>query len=77
MDGEQPTQIANHSVVEKSIRRLREMGLKVQILPKGNDEAYIFIKLDSIIKLIDKQITYPKREVKFEDPFIVIKVWRG
>jgi hypothetical protein len=68
--------LANHSVVEKSIRRLREMGLTVYVEPKGEDEAYIFVKLDSIIKLIDKQITYPNRKIYFDNPFIVIQVWR-
>jgi hypothetical protein len=68
--------LANHSVVEKSIRRLREMGLSVYVEPKGEDEAYIFVKLDSIIKLIDKQITYPNRKIYFDNPFIIIQVWR-
>lgn len=77
MVGVEKVQIANHSVVEKSIRRLREMGLQVYVHPKSDDLAFIFIKLDSVLKLIDKQITYPNRKVYFEEPFIVIEVWRG
>jgi hypothetical protein len=52
------------------------MGLSVYVEPKGEDEAYIFVKLDSIIKLIDKQITYPNRKIYFDNPFIIIQVWR-
>ncbi|MEM1542903.1 MAG: hypothetical protein QXV82_09770 [Ignisphaera sp.] len=69
-------QIAYHPQVEKALARMRAMGLKVEVLPEGNDRAFIFIGLDSIIKLIDRQIKYPNRKTYFEDRFIIIEVWR-
>jgi len=70
-------QIAYHPQVEKALERMRAMGLKVEILPEGENRAFIFIGLDSIIKLIDRQIKYPNRKTYFEDGFIIIEVWRG
>jgi ABC-type lipoprotein release transport system permease subunit len=68
--------ITKNEAVQKSIRRLRAMGLKVHILPKDSDEAYIFISLESLADLIEKQITFQNREVKIENPYLVIRVWR-
>jgi ABC-type lipoprotein release transport system permease subunit len=68
--------ITKNEAVQKSIRRLRAMGLKVHILPKDSDEAYIFISLESLADLIEKQITYQNKEVKIENPYLVIRVWR-
>ncbi|MEM2696239.1 MAG: hypothetical protein QXU09_04815 [Thermoproteota archaeon] len=70
-------QIARNSQVEKALDRLRAMGLNVNVLPEGDDLAFIFITLDSVLKLISRQMKYPNKEVYFEEPFIVIKVWRG
>lgn len=71
------TQLIHHSQVEKALDRLRAMGLKVELLADGDNRAYIFITLDSVIKLIEKQIKYPNRKLYYESPFIVIEVWRG
>lgn len=62
--------------VEKSLNRLRAMGLKVMVVEEDPDTALIFITLDSIAKYIEKQITYPLRKVFTEDNYLVIKVWR-
>jgi hypothetical protein len=70
-------QIARNSQVEKALDRLRAMGLKVDVLPEGDNLAFIFIQLDSVLNLISKQMKYPNKKVYFEHPFIVIKVWRG
>lgn len=70
-------QIAYNSQVEKALERLRAMGLNVNVLPEGDDLAFIFISLDSVLRLIAKQMKYPNKDVYFENPFIVIKVWRG
>ena len=70
-------QIAYHPQVEKALERLRAMGLKVYVLPESDNRAFIFIELDSVLRLIDRQIKYPNRRVYFEKPFIVIDVWRG
>lgn len=69
-------QLAYDSRVEKALERLRAMGLKVELLADGENRAFIFITLDSIIKLIDRQIKYPNRKLYYESPFIVIEVWR-
>jgi len=65
-----------NSVVEKSLDRLKAMGLNVHVLDLGENEALIFITLDSVMKLIEKQIKFPNKELKYESPFIVIRVWR-
>lgn len=70
-------QVAKNSQVEKALDRLRAMGLSVNVLPDGDNVAFIFITLDSVLKLIGKQMKYPNKEIYFEKPFIVIKVWRG
>ena len=68
--------IAVHAEVEKALRRLRNMGLKVSLTPVGENTALIFITLQSVLNLIKKQIKYPNVEVRYEEPFIVIKVWK-
>jgi hypothetical protein len=70
-------QIAKHAQVEKALERLRAMGLKVEVLPEGDNMAFIFIQLDSVLNLISRQMKYPNKKIYFEKPFIIIKVWRG
>lgn len=70
-------QIAKNSQVEKALDRLRAMGLTVDVLPEGDNLAFIFITLDSVLKLISRQMKYPNKQIYYEHPFIVIKVWRG
>jgi predicted KAP-like P-loop ATPase len=77
MGGTEIMQIAQHVQVEKALNRLRAMGLKVELLADGENKAYIFITLDSVIKLIERQIKYPNKKLYYESPFIVIEVWRG
>jgi hypothetical protein len=77
MVGGKVMQIARNSQVEKALDRLKAMGLKVDVLPEGDNLAFIFIQLDSVLNLISRQMKYPNKKVYFENPFIVIKVWRG
>ncbi|MBS7270392.1 MAG: hypothetical protein KIH10_16345 [Candidatus Freyarchaeota archaeon] len=70
-------QVAKNSQVEKALERLRAMGLNVNVVGEGDDLAFIFITLDSVLRLISRQMKYPNKSVYFEAPFIVIKVWRG
>jgi hypothetical protein len=70
-------QIAKHAQVEKALERLRAMGLKVEVLPEGDNMAFIFIQLDSVLNLISRQMKYPNKKIYFEKPFIIIKVWRS
>jgi hypothetical protein len=77
MDSIMVTQLVHHNQIEKALDRLRAMGLKVELLADGDNRACIFITLDSVIRLIGKQIKYPNKKLYYESPFIVIEVWRG
>lgn len=70
------TNLRNHAEVEKSLRRLRAMGISCEILPEGDNDCNIFIKLDSVMRFIEKGISYKQKEVKYEEPFIVIHLWK-
>lgn len=76
MEGDSMKTVAQNDVVQKSLRRLRQMGLNVNLQTEGDNQAFMFITLDSLLKLIEKQITYGNRKVYFEEPFIVVQVWR-
>jgi len=76
MYGEYMTSLIHHAQIEKALNRLRAMGLKVELLADGENRAFIFITLESILKLIERQIKYPNRKLYYENPFIVIEVWR-
>jgi len=62
--------------VQKAIRRLKAMGLNVNILQLTPKEGFIFISLDSLCRLIKKQIKYPNTKVEVESNQMVIYVWR-
>jgi hypothetical protein len=62
---------------EKSIDRLKAMGLKFYIDAVKDTEAYIVIDLESVVKLIDSKITYPSRRTYMEGKYMIIKVWKG
>jgi len=70
-------QLKQNSQIESSMRKLKAMGLNVNILSEGEHEAFIFITLDSIVRLIDSKMTYPNRKTYMEDKFLVINVWRA
>ncbi|RLG74360.1 MAG: hypothetical protein DRO23_07050 [Thermoprotei archaeon] len=69
--------------VQKGIRRLRAMGLKVHLHFKDENEGYIFIDAESIIqyitRLVDKNIKYPKKKVYYDKELnvLAIKVWKS
>jgi len=63
--------------VEKSLNRLRAMGLKVHIESPSNDEAYIVIDIKSVLDLIYRKITFPNKEVFMEGNYMVVRIWRG
>jgi hypothetical protein len=62
---------------EKSVDRLKAMGLKFYIDTVKDTEAYIVIDLESVVKLIDNKITYPSRRTYMEGKYMIIKVWKG
>ena len=68
--------LVTHPQVEKAIRRLKNMGLKVNVLQGGDREVYIFVDLNSVAKLIEKQIMFPNKKVTIEDGYIVIFMWK-
>ncbi|OYT55248.1 MAG: hypothetical protein B6U76_06570 [Desulfurococcales archaeon ex4484_217_2] len=68
--------------VQKGIRRLRAMGLKVHLHFKSENEGYVFIDMLSviqyIIRTIDKNLKYPKRRIYYDRDLnvIAIHVWK-
>lgn len=71
------TSLRHESRVEKALANLRAMGLSADILPENDNEVSIFIKLDSLLNLIRRRIPYPQCKVYYEEPFIVVYLWRG
>jgi len=53
------------------------MGLSAELLDEGDNEANIFITLESLIRLIERRIPYPNRRVYFDSGMVVINVWRN
>lgn len=62
--------------VEKSLDRLKAMGLKVYIDAPNNNEAYIVIDINSVLKLIENKITFPNKRVYLEKNYMIVKIWR-
>jgi len=60
-----------------SVARLTAMGLKFYTETIGENEAYIVIDTESIVKLIDSKITYPSRTTSLDGRNMVIHFWRG
>jgi len=69
-------QVLKNPQVEKALARLRAMGLEVAVLSESENTGFIFVSLPSVIRLIERQIKYPLKKVYFQDPYIVIRVWR-
>jgi hypothetical protein len=68
--------LVNNPVVQKSLARLKAMGLDVRVLPESRKEVFIFITLKSICKLIEKQITFINKSVSIEGEYMVIYLWK-
>jgi hypothetical protein len=68
--------LEKNPVVDKSLRRLRAMGLNVKVLSIDPNECFVFVPIDDIVKLIDKQITFTNHRTYFETNQIVIRLWR-
>jgi len=62
---------------ESSVARLQAMGLKFYTEIIGDDECYIAIDMESVVRLIDSKITYPSRETFLDGRTMVIHFWRG
>jgi len=72
-----PQKLRYNSSIEKGLENLRAMGLSVDVLPEGENEVYIFIKLDSLMKIVERRVPYPQKKVYYESPFIIVYLWRG
>jgi hypothetical protein len=57
------------------------MGLKASVMPVNDNVALIFITIESIkdviAKLVRQQIKFPNVEIRYEEQFMVIKVWKA
>ncbi|PNV81283.1 MAG: hypothetical protein C0179_03460 [Fervidicoccus sp.] len=69
--------------VQSSIRRIRAMGLAVDIREIDEDNVIIVIGVDSIvnyiIRKIDQSITWQKKSIKYlkDKNILRIYIWRG
>jgi len=68
--------LTQNAVIQKSLTRLRQMGLDVIIDVDNENEAFIFVDIDSVIRLIQRQLTYGNTEVFLRVPYIVVRCWR-
>jgi hypothetical protein len=70
------SQLAMSDKLEKGVTRLRQMGLDVIVQSEGKDEAFIFVTLDSLKTLIARQIKYQHKQVRIEQAYLVVDVWK-
>jgi len=71
------TNITTDNRFQSSVDRLKAMGLKFHIEQPATDECMIVIDAKSLVKLIDSKITWPKRESKLIDGYMMIHFWKG
>jgi len=69
--------------VQKSLRRLRKLGLAVYAREMDEDSVMVVVDPESIVTavtgMVDKNITYEKHLVRYvpEKKTVVIAFWRG
>jgi len=69
--------------VEASIRRLKAMGLDVEVHAPSNNEVLIRITgksiLNYLVRKLSKAVAYPNKDVfyDFEMDAMIIYMWRG
>jgi hypothetical protein len=71
------TSILDDNRLQSSMNRLKAMGLKFHIEQPTKNEVLLVIEAKSLVKLIDSKITYPKRESKLIENYIMIHFWKG
>jgi soluble P-type ATPase len=75
--------LLNNPVVQKSIRRLRKLGLKVYVEPKDEDSLIMVVDnlsiIETIKRMVNNAITYKKHDVVHDrmNNVLVIAMWRG
>jgi predicted transcriptional regulator len=77
MEGFSVASLKHNSVIEQSLRRMRQMGLVVNVQEEQGGKCYIFITLSSVTKLIERQVKYPNKKVNIEQGFIVVELWKA
>ena len=75
--------LLNNPVVQKSIRRLRKLGLKVYVEPKDEDSLVMVVDnlsiIETIKRMVNNAITDKKHDVVHDrmNNVLVIAMWRG
>jgi soluble P-type ATPase len=75
--------LLNNPVVQKSIRRLKKLGLKVYVEPKDEDSLIMVVDnlsiIETIKRMVNNAITYKKHDVVHDrmNNVLVIAMWRG
>jgi hypothetical protein len=75
--------LATDPRVEASIRRLKAMGLEVEVYQPSNNEVLIKITgasvLNYLVRKMNKAITYPAKDIwyDFDSDAMFIYMWRG
>jgi hypothetical protein len=75
--------LSQNPVIQKSLRRLKNIGLKVYITDTSENNCVIIVDGESIIeavkRIISKNITYNKFYIHYDrnDRTLVIFFWKG
>jgi len=75
--------LLNNPVVQKSIRRLRKLGLKVYVEPKDENSLVMVVDnlsiIETIKRMVNNAITYKKHDTIHDrmNNVLVIAMWRG
>ncbi|PMQ00721.1 MAG: hypothetical protein CBR30_09700 [Dictyoglomus sp. NZ13-RE01] len=83
MVGAEIMSIKTNEVIEKTIRRLNNLGLKGQAEVVNDNHLMLVITGESIIntvkRLVSKNITYPKSYIEYNKELnvLVVHFWKG
>jgi soluble P-type ATPase len=75
--------LLNNPVVQKSIRRLKKLGLKVYVEPKDENSLVMVVDnlsiIETIKRMVNNAITYKKHDTIHDrmNNVLVIAMWRG
>jgi len=75
--------LSQNPVIQKSLRRLRNLGLKVYVTDVSENECIIVVDGDSIVetvkRLMSKAITYPKFHIHYDrvEKTLLAFFWKG
>jgi hypothetical protein len=71
------TNIIYDTRINSTLNRFKALGYKFHIEQPNNNEVLLVIDMNSVIQRIQSLITYPKKEVKLEDKYLLIHFWKG